>query len=73
MNDRGNPGTVIDMDHTPGAWTSSPTADYPTCASQAYMTIDLGDAYTTTGATLWHFGQRTCGRPVKNTGPHQLL
>ena len=55
MDDRGNPGTVIDMDHTPGAWTSSPTADLPTCASQAYMTIDLGDVYTTTGSTIWHY------------------
>ncbi len=55
MNDRGNPNAVIDMDHTPGAWTSSPTADYTTCAEQAYMTIDLGSAHTTTGATIWHY------------------
>ena len=46
MNDRGNPNTVIDMDHTPGMWTSSPTADFGTCAEQAYMTIDLGAAHT---------------------------
>ena len=55
MNDRGNPNTVIDMDHTPSAWTSSPTADFPTCADQAYMTIDLGASHTTTGATIWHY------------------
>jgi hypothetical protein len=55
FNDRGNPGSVIDMDHTPSAWTTSPTADYGTCADQAYMTIDLGSAHTTTGAAIWHY------------------
>ena len=52
FNDRGNPGTVVDMDHTPGAWTSSPTADYDTCADQAFMTINLGAPHSLTGATI---------------------
>jgi hypothetical protein len=43
------------MDHTPGKWTSSPTDDFSTCAENAYMTIDLGAVYTTTGATIWHY------------------
>ena len=32
-NDRGNPNSVIDMDHAPGKWTSSPTSDFDTCDS----------------------------------------
>ena len=56
MDTRGNPNAVINMDHTPSAWRSSPTvASFATCADQAYMTIDLGTAHATTGATIWHY------------------
>ena len=55
MDDRGNPRSVIDMSHAPDEWTASPTADYDTCAEQAYMTIDLGSVHSTTGATIWHY------------------
>ena len=30
-------------------------SDDSTCAENAYMTIDLGGVYTTTGATIWHY------------------
>jgi hypothetical protein len=55
VNDRGDPASVIDMDHTPGNWVNSPTADFDTCAEQAYVTIDLGADHTTTGTTVWHY------------------
>ena len=55
VNDRGDPNSVIDMDHTPGNWVSSPTADFPNCDTNVYMTIDLGAVYPTTGVTIWHY------------------
>jgi hypothetical protein len=55
VDTRGNPNTVIDMDHTPALWTSSPTGGFSTCADSLYMTIDLGTPHTTTGATIWHY------------------
>ena len=54
-NDRGNPNSVIDMDHAPGKWTSSPTSDFDTCDSQAWMTINLGSPHSMSGATIWHY------------------
>ena len=73
LDDRGNPSAVVDMDHTPGKWTSSPTDDFTTCAENAYMTIDLGGVYTTTGATIWHYyldGRAYCNQKlaVSTTG-----
>ena len=57
VDDRGNPGTVIDMVHTPGEWVNSPTGGFDDCAAgnSLYMTIDLGDYYLVTGVTVWHY------------------
>jgi hypothetical protein len=54
VNDRGDPNSVIDMDHSPAAWVDSPTGSTP-CTSSLYMTIDLGDYYLVTGVTIWHY------------------
>merc|ERR1711964_568466 len=45
----------IDMDHSPGAWTSSPHAGADTCATQAYVNIDLGAPHSLSGVTIWHY------------------
>eukprot|EP01051_Picozoa_sp_SAG22_P008461 SAG22_NODE_645_length_8202_cov_5.985684_3_plen_906_part_00 len=55
VNDRDNPGAVIDMDHSPGSWVDSPTADFGDCTESVYMTIDLGDLYMVNGVTIWHY------------------
>ena len=43
---------MIDMDHSPGSWTSSPTGDFADCTQSAYMTIDLGALYRISGVTV---------------------
>ena len=56
VNDRGNPGSVIDMVHTPGEYVNSPTAgSFSDCTESAFMTIDLGTAYMVSGVTIWHY------------------
>jgi hypothetical protein len=55
VNDRGAPEAIIDMDHSPGSWVNSPTADFGDCNTNVYMTIDLGDYYYITGVTIWHY------------------
>ena len=37
----GGASVAIDGDHSPGTWTSAPHAGADTCATQAYVTIDL--------------------------------
>ena len=58
--DRGNAigfMSVIDMDHSPDAWTSSPHSGGPTCSREdgGYVTIDLGAPHSLTGVTIWHY------------------
>merc|ERR1740117_926242 len=57
VDDRGNAGSVIDMNHSPGAWVNSPTGGFDDCAAgnSLYLTIDLGDYYLVTGVTIWHY------------------
>ena len=51
-----SPMGFIDGDHTPDSWVNAPSVrEMPTCADNRYVTIDLGKAYMTTGATLWHW------------------
>ena len=54
-DDVGGAATTIDGDHSPGTWTSSPHSSHPTCATQAYVTIDLGAPQSLTGVTIWHY------------------
>ena len=51
----GGAATTIDMNHSPGAWTSSPHSTQGTCATQAYVTIDLGALHSLSGVTIWHY------------------
>ena len=50
-----DPMQFIDTLHTPAFFESSPYAGLNTCATSAYITIDLGTPYLTTGATVWHY------------------
>ena len=54
-DDVGGAATTIDGDHSPGTWTSAPHSSQPTCATQAYVTIDLGAVQSLTGVTIWHY------------------
>ena len=67
VNDRGNPGSFIDMSHQPDEWTTSPTADLTDCSTNVYMTVDLGAVYDTTGVTIWHYygnGRAYCNQKL---------
>ena len=54
-DDVGGAAVTIDGDHSPGTWTSAPHSTQPTCATQAYVTIDLGEPRSLTGVTIWHY------------------
>ena len=54
-DDVGGAATTIDGDHSPATWTSSPHSSHPNCATQAYVTIDLGAPQSLTGVTIWHY------------------
>ena len=65
---------LIDMNHSPGSWRTSPYGSSKGCTDSRYVTIDLGNYYTVQSVRVWNYygdtGRRYCGQKlqVSSTG-----
>lgn len=46
---------LIDNDHSPGSWVSSPSGAANDCSTRLYVTVDLGRLCLVNGVTAWHY------------------